>query len=101
MQIGFGFVVVLGRYTKILPTRWLKQKMFISHVHKSYKSQVKLQAMLVSFGNLLVGWSVVSISLHAHRPSFFFLCMHRKNADWVSSEGRRETYQRPHDLDFI
>lgn len=55
MQIGFDFVVVLGHYTKILPTRWLKQKMFISHVRKSCKSQVKLQAMLVSFGNLLVG----------------------------------------------
>lgn len=100
MQIGFDFVVVLGHYTKILPTRWLKQKMFISDVHKSCKSQVKLQAMLVSFGNLLMDWSVVSISLHAHRPSFF-LCMHRKNADWVSSEGRGETYQRPHNLDFI
>lgn len=97
MQIGFDFVVVLGCYTKILPTGWLKQKMFISHGHRTCKSQVKLQTMLVSFGNLL-GCSVVSISLHAHGPSSFYVCTERMLS---GCHLMGETYQRPHDLDFI
>lgn len=91
-------MVVLGRYTKILPTRWLEQNMFISHGHRSFKSQVKLQTMLVSFGNLLVGWSVVSISLHAHGPSSFYVCIERMLSGCHLMGG---TYQRSHNLDFI